>query len=211
MGSLEPRALHASRLLESAHARPKEIHPPKVDLCPVMGSLEPQAPLACLLLESTPTGRLFVWLRFSQTSQRGYRLIFLDPRALPTLIIGKETVPSRDLWNLKLHLRVCSSRAHGSNPLALKAQSWLVSRVCVCAPQKPSRLRLFSPLPKKLYAPQAQDMAGFRMFPRLKRLAQSDSSRVSTLTSSRRVLRDTGPRVRPAGVPHTSFSGGTTP
>ena len=115
-----------------------------------------------------------------------YRFIFLDPRALPTLIIGKETVPSRDIWNLKLHLRVCSWRARGSNPLALKAQSWFAPQAhlalwlfessCVC-PMKPSRLRLFSPPPKKLHA---QDMARFGMFPRLKRLAQSDSSRVST-------------------------------
>ena len=96
MGSLEPRALHASRLLESAHARPKEIYPPKGDLCPVMGSLEPQALLACLLLESKPTGRPF-FLLFGCGSlilhSGGYRLIFLDPRALPTWIIGKETVP----------------------------------------------------------------------------------------------------------------------
>ena len=126
MGSLEPRALHASRLLESAHARPKEIHPPKGRPLSRHGSLEPSSSAACLLLESMPTGRFFVWPWFSQTfTAERYRLIFLDPRAPPTSIIGKETVPSRDLWNLKLHLRVCSSRARGSNTLALKAQSWL--------------------------------------------------------------------------------------
>ena len=150
----------------------------------------------------------------------GTASFFWDPRALPTLIIGKETVSSRDLWNLNLHLRVCSSKARGGNPLALEAQSWLAPQAhlalwllessCVC-PIKSSRLRLFSPPPKKLHAPQAQDVAGFGMFPPLKRLAQSDSSTVSTVTSCRRVLQDTGPQVRPAGVPHTSFSGGTTP
>ena len=51
--------------------RPKEIYPPNGDLCPVKGFLEPQALLACLLLESTPTGRLFCLAAvLSQTSQR---------------------------------------------------------------------------------------------------------------------------------------------
>ena len=108
--------LGSSRARMSTQGRPLSRH----------GIFEPQTLLGCLLLESTRTGRLFVWLRFSQNSQREVPpYLFLDPRALPTLIIGKETVHSRDLCNLKLHLRVCSSRARGSNPLALEAQSWL--------------------------------------------------------------------------------------
>ena len=96
-------------------------------------------------------------------------------------------------------------------------------------PVKPSRLRLFSPTPRKVMrltrknqtccswnrtsSPHErfpQHMAGVGGFQRLKRLAQSDSSRVSALTPQG-VKRDTGPQVRPAGVRHTSFSGGTTP
>ena len=97
-------------------------------------------------------------------------------------------VPSRDPLRLRHTWRSGSSRVH------------------VCAQYSPQTCcswnRTSSP-----YERFRQHMAGVGGFQRLKRLAQSDSSRVSALTSSRRVKRDTGPQVRPAGVRHTGFSG----
>ena len=76
-----------------------------------MVSLEPQALLACLLLESTPTGRPFFFCLAADLSN------FTGGTAL--LFWIREPYKPR---NLKLNLRVCSSRARGCHRLALEAE-----------------------------------------------------------------------------------------
>ena len=168
MGSFEPRALHASRLLKSAHARPKEIYLLKGDLCPVMGSLEPQA-------REHAHWSLFFFF-FGCGSLRlpsgGYRLIFSGSASPPKIDHWKRNCPLKGPLEPQApsaRLLLESTREQPSGPRgselvgASGTLGALAPREFVCVPhKKPSRLRLFSPLPKKLLAPQAQDKAGFK-------------------------------------------------
>ena len=163
-----------------------------------MGSLEPQALLACLLLESTPTGRLFCLAAdLSNFTAEGTVLFFWIRRSLEKKLSPQGTSGTSS------SIRAFAPREHTVAtlwPSRLRV-GWRLRHTWRSCPIQPSRLRLFSPPPKKLHAPQAQDVATFGMFPRLKRLAQSDSSRVWRTANTCRNITPTTCHIEEINLP----------